>query len=473
MRSPASRDSSSSSDSSDFKNRPKFNANECDQFCSGILTTTDSSHQSLFLGPGDCESTSTQSCDADCGGQSWPQSSQNDARSFHNSPNKTSGDLSSSHRPADDTSSKEICTSRTGKKTRENDHSCETQALEGPRVLDTPCEKQVLKNGTRSRRPSKESSDDSDSFTLSHGGSRHSRFLSNYFKNCDGGTFPWNGKLRESALPVRMPPYERGWFNLNAFHTCTTPRGLVPSISGPGPVPLEENMASRIGHFKLSRLWHALEEASCFGVEIPFVDRYGGCSQVVFVPQLSALQLFRLRRGEECSLEKGAEVEYFESRKPHVRPTLFQQIKLLRKGEACRYSNNSLLEADSRLLDAASWMAIYWLPHQRDFNVEVPPPLLVYYSLNGTILPRATSEVSFVGHSNKHLGSTVTQIERIGTLPCREDISIFISDASDCERAAAQCFIDTRQMIQRMLQNNGVQHPDFFHVPSYYFSREY
>lgn len=162
-------------------------------------------------------------------------------------------------------------------------------------------------------------------------------------------------------------------------------------------------------HFCLRALWTSLEEASIFGIEVPSIDDDAVCSQVVYIPYLSALCLSAKPDAETQpnpsaapEVPKGTlSLHYVDTRPPYMRHPLTETVEQLRTGytpneggPAQNYSEaqRKLVDANTKMLEEDSWMAIYWQPVQTKIQQSsesgAAPIFLVCYSLAGVAVPK-------------------------------------------------------------------------------------
>lgn len=102
--------------------------------------------------------------------------------------------------------------------------------------------------------------------------------------------------------------------------------------------PADSQQCTRRFAFKLSELWNAFYEPSCYGVECPFVtSSTGELRSIVFIPYLSALHLKRrLTPAVASSAPSTADIAlkftYTEAKPPHMRRPLAQLLQRLAAG---------------------------------------------------------------------------------------------------------------------------------------------
>lgn len=229
---------------------------------------------------------------------------------------------------------------------------------------------------------------------------------------------------------MTLPSELRGGYNLNAFYTCTTPAAYVG---------IQTKRPGEPYHFSVSCLWSSLEEASTYGLEVPFVDIDGICTHIVYVPYLSALHIHTLENVERPA------VEFVEVKLPYQRRPLYQQIKRMSEGLDVDIKRLDLFSTSTEFLASNSWLCIYWQPVHRDYSRSQTPSFLVYYWLRA---------VSPDGHNPPKL-------QIFGIVPYKINFKLWTTDSDDDVEATKSYFYDSANHIEEWLKRRGINHPDF------------
>ncbi|CEM28065.1 unnamed protein product [Vitrella brassicaformis CCMP3155] len=249
-------------------------------------------------------------------------------------------------------------------------------------------------------------------------------------------------------------------FNMMAFFVRTTPHAMVQ------PEARDNVVNARDVRFTYSMrdLWKSYEEASTYGVSVPFCDYDGRLCEAAYVPYLSAIQLFP--RSSDVS-SPASVFTFVETAPPHNRRPLWAQIRHLTEapaeggqqggggdgGSGARLEatplGRSLLIGDSGQVHERSWFSVLWHPIERLFPSTAAASFLLYY----TFVPEVPSA--------DQTTTGLPQLQRFGVIPFKADFRLWGLDADGNTSGTVEHYRKMKEKLGQFLSDFKCCHHDF------------